>query len=125
MAFEKHDFKKRKHGHICKDRQTDRGADRQRDSETYRDTEGVRIMRTAADLLMWASAGLCGALRGEDEAGLLREGDFHCCSRSRFTPRASASSVGFKNTRFYSETTQIYSGLLAAELRLCKGREET
>lgn len=46
---------------------------------------------------MWASVGLC--------VWKTREGDFQGCSVSGLTPRASASSVGFKNTRFYSETT--------------------
>lgn len=46
---------------------------------------------------MWASVGLC--------VWKTREGDFQGRSVSRLTPRACASSVGFKNTRFYSETT--------------------
>lgn len=51
---------------------------------------------------MWASVGLC--------VWKTREGDFQGRSVSGLTPRASASSVGFKNTRFYSETTPF--GLL-------------
>lgn len=39
-----------------------------------------------------------------------RKGDFQGRSVSGLTPRVSASSVGFKNTRFYCETTP--SGLL-------------
>lgn len=49
---------------------------------------------------MWASVGLC--------VWKTREGDFQGRSVSGLTPRASASSVGFKNTRFYSETTPFW-----------------
>lgn len=54
-------------------------------------------MRTAAAPLMWASAGPCVS---NDEAGLLREGDFQHCLVSCLTPLAFASSVGYslKNT---------------------------
>lgn len=93
-------------------------------AETDRQTEGqLDIQRYRRNSSRPFDVGLGGALCGEDEAGLLREGDFHRCSCSRLTPRASASSVGFKNTHSCSETTQIYSGLRAAELGLCKGKE--
>lgn len=68
------------------------GVQTQRDSETYRKTEGGRMMRTAAAPLMWALAGHCVS---NDEAGLLREGDFQHCLVSCLTPLAFASSVGY------------------------------
>lgn len=63
---------------------------------------------------MWASVGLC--------VWKTREGDFQRRSLSALTPRASASSVGFKNTRFYSETTPF--GAVEARPRRRERRAE-
>lgn len=96
------------------DRQTEGQLDIQRDRRSKDDENSSRPF----------DVGLGGALRGEDEAVLLREGDFQRCSRPPLTPRASASSVGFKNTRFYSETTQIYSGLQSSACAKAEKKHE-